>query len=337
MKNQMKRIRCIKETQRKELAFFGEQLLCKMFQDLVKFSELGPKVFGSHTNKLVSLDLQTRLTKIGANTKTSYIQEFDVFPFLAWLWKPRTGYNVVAKFGDHEQFLVSDSTTQLIILGAHYDTTTGSNGFVDNASGVIAVLELAKRIKVQFGNKFYLWVCLFDAEEVGCQGSKQFVQFATTEEKKWLQHQNTLYFNLDSIIYGDVLCAYAVTFQSPIKTQSNVKLQASLDLLSQCFQVASMLDLKLSTSPTRVAPTGSSDYASFGDVGVVCLSFEKTNWGIGKKDGYAQSHMGTIWNSPRDSWQTVARVLTQDQIQHDLNTIVKLVLGVLASLKRVQE
>src|SRR5690606_17114879 len=94
--------------------------------------------------------------------------------------KKRTGHNVIG--------YIDNGAAHTIILGAHYDhlgngedhnslwrgTPAIHNGADDNASGVAAILELAKYLK---GSKLrsnnYLFIC-FSGEELGLYGSKYF-------------------------------------------------------------------------------------------------------------------------------------------------------------------
>ena len=69
---------------------------------------------------------------------------------------------------------------QYIVVGAHYDhlgknsTGTVYHGADDNASGVAAVLAMAKYFQVN-KPRYSIIFALWDAEEVGLQGSKYFV------------------------------------------------------------------------------------------------------------------------------------------------------------------
>jgi hypothetical protein len=61
-----------------------------------------------------------------------------------------------------------------ILVGAHYDTVLGSPGADDDASGVAALLELARLLApVRFEREVVL--AAFDMEEIGCFGSRAFV------------------------------------------------------------------------------------------------------------------------------------------------------------------
>ncbi|NJL92616.1 MAG: M20/M25/M40 family metallo-hydrolase [Anaerolineae bacterium] len=96
----------------------------------------------------------------------------------------------------------TDAAAGVVIIGAHYDTmsqawTTGDNyqpGANDNASGVSAVLEIARHMVMQ-RNRATLVFVFFAAEETGRQGSLAFVN-------DYIKVQNipvVAVFNLDSI------------------------------------------------------------------------------------------------------------------------------------------
>lgn len=69
-----------------------------------------------------------------------------------------------------------------LYITAHYDTTSNTNGILDNGSGVVVAMEIARQlhgidlpINVEF--------VFFSAEEAGMQGSAYFVSHLTQEEK----------------------------------------------------------------------------------------------------------------------------------------------------------
>lgn len=75
--------------------------------------------------------------------------------------------------------LNSESDERPILIGAHYDTVSGSPGADDNASGVAAMLECARDLVKTQSNRRVMFVA-FDAEEMqppveGLHGSIAFV------------------------------------------------------------------------------------------------------------------------------------------------------------------
>ena len=84
--------------------------------------------------------------------------------------------NVVVK-------LPSDSSGgRVVVLGAHYDTTPGTQGANDNGSGVAALMTIIREIADE-DFPFELWLVLFGAEEIGLYGSQHFVDSLTMEER----------------------------------------------------------------------------------------------------------------------------------------------------------
>lgn len=75
-----------------------------------------------------------------------------------------TGVNIVAKLPGRT------TPTDVIILGAHYDSFPGSPGVDDNASGVAGVLETARVLKGASFDASIEFV-FYDLEELGLLGS----------------------------------------------------------------------------------------------------------------------------------------------------------------------
>jgi len=104
--------------------------------------------------------------------------------------KKRTGHNVVG--------YIDNGAARTIVLGAHFDhlgygedgnsmLRTGEklihNGADDNASGIAALIELAKMLKdKKIKNSNYLFIA-FSGEELGLHGSKYFVENPTIDLK----------------------------------------------------------------------------------------------------------------------------------------------------------
>lgn len=105
--------------------------------------------------------------------------------------KKRTAHNVVG--------YIDNNAANTIVLGAHFDhlgygedgnsmLRTGEklihNGADDNASGIAALIELARMLKNnKIRNSNYLFIA-FSGEELGLHGSKYFVENPTIDLKK---------------------------------------------------------------------------------------------------------------------------------------------------------
>ncbi|MEG1757853.1 MAG: M20/M25/M40 family metallo-hydrolase [Oscillospiraceae bacterium] len=65
----------------------------------------------------------------------------------------------------------------IVVLSAHYDSVRGTEGAVDNASGVAALLETARVIKQSdLKLDFELRICFFSAEEDGYIGAYHYIE-----------------------------------------------------------------------------------------------------------------------------------------------------------------
>ena len=66
---------------------------------------------------------------------------------------------------------------RVVVLGAHWDTMPDTGGFNDNGSGVAGVLEMARIFTSQrCQTRHTIIFAFFDLEEMGGQGSIEFVQ-----------------------------------------------------------------------------------------------------------------------------------------------------------------
>jgi len=84
-------------------------------------------------------------------------------------WQVNDGANVVA---------TATGTTYpeyIFLIGAHYDSIHGGVGAIDNATGIATMLEIARYFS-QNPPAYTLRFVAFDAEEVGCIGSRYYYE-----------------------------------------------------------------------------------------------------------------------------------------------------------------
>jgi hypothetical protein len=101
-----------------------------------------------------------------------------------------TGYNIIGK-------KEADNSQRTVILTAHYDSVY-SDGAIDNASGVAALLETA-RILSDSSCESSMYFAFFDAEEIGLLGSEAYVAAHKDEL------ESAVCINVDSIASGDTV------------------------------------------------------------------------------------------------------------------------------------
>ncbi|GHI00378.1 M28 family peptidase [Neobacillus kokaensis] len=91
-------------------------------------------------------------------------------------YQEKTSYNVIAKMKPNK----NKDTGQVVMIGAHHDSVPGGPGANDDASGVSAVLELA-RVMANMPIDTELRFVTFGAEEKGLLGSYHYA--STLSEK----------------------------------------------------------------------------------------------------------------------------------------------------------
>eukprot|EP01121_Diplochlamys_sp_Union-15-3_P003517 TRINITY_DN1341_c0_g1_i1.p1 TRINITY_DN1341_c0_g1~~TRINITY_DN1341_c0_g1_i1.p1 ORF type:complete len:314 (+),score=37.50 TRINITY_DN1341_c0_g1_i1:54-995(+) len=96
--------------------------------------------------------------------------------------KSNEGYNIIATCPERSP----ESLQEWYIIGAHYDSTSenpavAAPGAVDNASGSIGVLEMARIFAKYKPISGALIFILFDGEEAGLHGSKNYVNGLTNK------------------------------------------------------------------------------------------------------------------------------------------------------------
>lgn len=109
---------------------------------------------------------------------------------------------------------VNPETAKFIIIGSHMDnaygmasvssTKTLSHGVYDNASGVVAMLNIAEQLSTK-NLPYNIMYVAFGAEELGQLGSKNLLSQLSKSQKENM----LLMINLDSIGSGDELYLYA--------------------------------------------------------------------------------------------------------------------------------
>lgn len=155
------------------------------------------KDLNTHLNYLSSDDLNGRLTGTkGIDKAATYIAKYfkniglkpyyKTFRDTFYLKKQTVAYNVIGHIEGNDPLLKNEP----IIIGAHYDHIGNTkavdgdsiaNGANDNASGTVAVMQLANALKDSSPKRPILFV-LFDAEEQGLLGSKHLAEKLKSED-----------------------------------------------------------------------------------------------------------------------------------------------------------
>jgi Zn-dependent M28 family amino/carboxypeptidase len=167
------------------------------------------------------------------------------------------------------------TSSQEIIVGAHYDSTDAGPGADDNASGVAVMLEVAKLVQGTT-TPYTIRFIAFGAEESGLMGSNAYLNEMSQDD-----FQNVIVMiDLDSLVAGDIAYAYSDESQSTVRDWA-------LE-----WALGNGLDLQTVRNVSLTYPDvkwiGSSDYAPFQAVGIPYIYFDSTDWTRGDKKGVTQ-------------------------------------------------
>jgi alkaline phosphatase isozyme conversion protein len=238
-------------------AQYGGEVARPLMRD---FTNMGARVAGS--------DAETQTAQYIASFFKAIGYEPETQPFTASVGdKTISSANVVA--------IKTGSSSQEIIVGAHYDSTEAAPGADDNASGVAVMLEVAKLIQ-NGGNPYTIRFIAFGAAESGLLGSYAYLNQMSQEE-----FENVIgMIDLDSLVAGDI--AYVYGDEDP---QSAVRDWALEWATGNGFDLQTIRNVDL-TDPA--SGMGTSDYAPFRDAGIPFAYFQAANWNLGDKKGSTQ-------------------------------------------------
>ncbi len=134
-----------------------------------------PQVSGNRLMEHVEALSYERYRNVDRDRAREYIiQSLEEAGYAPQLQSFDGGINIVAERPG------TDAAAGTILLGAHYDTVPESPGADDNATGVAAVLEVA-RLLANRETPRTLKLVFFDSEEVGLLGSLAFASTADAE------------------------------------------------------------------------------------------------------------------------------------------------------------
>ncbi len=212
------------------------------------------------------------------------------------------------------------TSSQELIVGAHYDSTGAGPGADDNASGVAVMLEVAKVVANQT-TPYTIRFVAFGAEESGLLGS-----YAYMNQMSQGGFENTIaMIDLNSLVAGDI--AYVLSDEAP---------QSSLRDWSLEWATGNGFDLQTIPNVALTDPTtgkGVSDFASFQNAGIPFAYFVSANWNLGDKNGVTQvdPSFGTNGVIRHTADDTLAYMDTTfpGRVDHHLNLYISVLIYVL--------
>lgn len=244
----------------------------------------GPRAVGTELERLGADHLQQMIEQLGftvERTEFTYTRQS----------KEYTSQNLA--------FEIAGKTADVIVLGAHYDSTgyaAGSEGAGDSASGVAALMEVAETIKNQkLALQHTVRFVFFGAEEHGKRGSIAYV----------LDHDLSnvvMYGNFDTIASGDY--QYISSPHPDNKTFACAdpeKLNADTKIRDLFLTIGEKTGFKMHAGYDDY-PAGTvgnwSDHYPFACAGIPIVSIEATNFEIDGQygfDGYSQTTKPELW------------------------------------------
>jgi carboxypeptidase Q len=197
-----------------------------------------------HYNRMLRLLEKKQPVRVELNIQTTFYPEDQGAP---------NGINVVGEIPG------SDLAHEVVIMGAHLDTTPGATGATDNATGSAAMMEALRVIKtLGLRPRRTIRVALWGGEEQGLLGSRAYVaeHFGTQAAPKPGHANVVAYYNLDNGT-GKIRGVYL---------QGN---EAVRPIFRQWLQ--SFRDLGAAT--LTISNTGGTDHLAFDGIGLPGFQF----------------------------------------------------------------
>lgn len=217
---------------------------------------------------------------------TGSFQQYGYFPrtdeFIAGTGARRVhSANVVA--------LKEGESAKRLVVGAHYDSIDVGEGYLDNATGVGLLLEVAARIK-NVPTPYSIEFVAFGAEEDGSLGAKDYLRRMSDDERRTIMGM----IDLDVVAGGDEL-SVASRFGGPTW------------LRDDALSAADSLGVPLTTSPEGPGrPAGvtlaPADDEPFAKEDIATAVFSAVSWAKSRRRHVAETADGPpIWHTPRDT------------------------------------
>lgn len=196
-----------------------------------------------------------------------------------------------------------ESAKDFIIIGAHYDTVENSAGANDNASGIAALLEIAKLMKGK-KPKNTVRFSAFTLEEppffaTASMGSIKHIEFLRKENK-----DPALMINLDMLGFGSMfvkqnfpdkdMCGIYPARGNFLSLVSLPSCSHAVDFCSKIYNRYSSKKIVAAALPASVGGVADSDHISFIKNGIPAVMF--TDTGFLRNPNY---------HSPDDSINTI--------------------------------
>ena len=189
--------------------------------------------------------------------------------------------------------LKEGETAQRLVVGAHYDSVAAGEGYLDNATGVGLLLEVAARVK-NVPTPYTIVFVAFGAEEDGQLGSEHFLRSMSDVDRE----ATIGMVNLESPAGGETLTVMS-------------RFGGATWLRDVALSAADQLGVPLVTSPEgRGRPAGTvwmpADDLPFAEADIPAAVFSAVSWedSPGRRMN-ATADGAPIWHTPRDTVEFV--------------------------------
>ena len=217
--------------------------------------------------------------------RTYLMGQLTQLGWTAQLHSYATGANVLALIP------ATTSETRRIIVGAHFDTVSGSPGANDNATGVAAALGVARYLVDASCRRYPVTIALFDEEETGLVGARAY---ATT------------------LAPADVLAAHTV---DQIGWDSDVDRRFELEAPTATLEAEYRAAATVVGVPVTKTSTEGTDHQAFRDRGFAAIGLTEEYVG-GDTSPYRHTAQDTAATVDLDylvrGTQLVAQVITSE-------------------------
>ncbi len=185
--------------------------------------------------------------------------------------------------------LKEGESAKRLVVGAHYDSVEVGDGYLDNATGVGLLLEVAARIK-NVPTPYSIEFVAFGAEENGSLGAKEYVRRMSEDERR----ATIGMIDLDAPAGGD----------EPSVTS---RFGGPTWLRDDALSAADALEIPLVTSPEGIArPAGvtlaPADDVPFAREDIATALFSSVSWAKSRGRRMVATADGPpIWHTARDT------------------------------------
>lgn len=300
----------------------------------------------SEQEKLAAEKIESRLVEMGYEPEVVTFGEDDLISRNIILRIPGEGFVKEGSLEEEEE----ERIFRQAVIGAHYDTPVGIeqeaefldyDGIQDNASGVGALMSIAKEIKEKT-YEYDIVIVFFGAGHDDFAGARNFVESMDLSD---IEYTDVMYC-IESIYAGDKIYAHAGT--NSLEEGKKYIRRRKLYELSD-VAIANRIDLRFNQSDLDVDVTGDgeynvyrevtltkSDHTPFDELGIACVFIESFEYFASSVEEQVESRNphfhgtgGMIRGTEYDSTVKLSEVLEESRLETRIKNVVFLIVKAL--------